>query len=72
MGRKWIQAQKPSTPRERRAAKVLVVLVTLIAGTLAIAAANRHNWLQALILTLYTALSVGAWLYTRARRRKTT
>ena len=65
LGRQWLAAQSPPTRRERRAARVYLVLIAFCTGVGAIALASHHAWLPALLLATNTGIM--AWAYIRPR-----
>ena len=67
-GRKWLEAQEPTSARERRAFRVLFLLAIVSMSAVAVTAAKHHNWLGALVSGVYPAIYVLLRARGRARR----
>lgn len=68
LGRKWLEAQRPPSRREKRAALLLFALIAFITGLGAIVQVNHHHWAGALILA--TNAGVFVWVFARAQARR--
>ena len=66
-GRRWLEAQKPMTRRDKRAIRAYLVLLGLCSGGVALAAARQGAWLGALLVALSAAALARAASRTRQK-----
>lgn len=69
-GHNWLAAQGPLSRRDRRAALVYLGLIAAICAFGAVASANAHQWLLAVVLAAKATLF--SWLFARARQKRPT